>query len=178
MKKIMDESQISQAIQKLASDIISEVGNVQEFVVIGIRSRGEVLGQRLAVALTEKLGREIPNGTVDITLHRDDVNEPAGGVPKMVGITELPFDIDGKVIVLADDVLHTGRSCRAAMDALVGYGRPAKIRLAVLVDRGQREFPIQADYAAKTVEADESEIVKVHFVESDGKDEVTVQKVQ
>lgn len=175
MKKILNDSQIRQSIEKLAMDIISEVGKVDEFVVIGIRSRGEVLGQRLAAVLSDKLGREIPSGTVDITLHRDDVNEPTGGVPKMVGITELPFDIDGKVIILADDVLQTGRSCRAAMDALVAYGRPAKIRLAVLVDRGQREFPIQADYVATVAQANDNEIVKVHFVESDGIDEVIVQ---
>ena len=172
MKLLLDSSQVSQAIEKMASQIINSLAGQNDFVVLGIRCRGEILGKRLAKSLSEKLGKEVLSGTLDITLYRDDFNDPQSEVPRAVGITEIPCDIDGKIIILADDVLHTGRSCRAALDAIVAYGRPAVIRLGVLIDRGQREYPIQADYVGYSADVRPEEKVRVKFVESDGKDEV------
>ena len=117
-----------------------------ELAVIGIRSRGEILAQRLAEKLSKKLNKKIPCGALDITLYRDDINSPRGGGGLQVRTTDIGFDISDKLIILFDDVLYTGRSTRAALDALIDLGRPKAIRLAVLVERAGREFPIQADY--------------------------------
>ena len=146
-----------------------------EIAIIGIRSRGEILAQRLARILSEKGGGEIPCGTLDITLYRDDLNSPQGTAQPKVRTTEIGFDIDEKIIILVDDVLHTGRSARAAMDALIDLGRPKAIRLAVLVDRSGREFPIQADYAGYKAKASPGKMVQVLFKESDGKEQVIIE---
>lgn len=175
MKVILDSKEIKGIIEDLASRIISDVPGDVEVATIGIRSRGEILAQRLASLLADKLGREVPAGTLDITLYRDDLNSPQGADQPQVRTTEIGFDIDGKVIILVDDVLHTGRSTRAAMDALTDLGRPMVIKLAVLVDRIGRELPIQADYAGYTSDAAADKLVQVNFVESDGKDQVVVE---
>jgi pyrimidine operon attenuation protein/uracil phosphoribosyltransferase len=125
--------------------------------------------------LSEKLGKEIPCGTLDITLYRDDLNSPQGITQPQVRTTEIGFDVHDKIIILVDDVLYTGRSARAAMDALIDLGRPRAIRLAVLVDRAGREFPIQADYAGYKSDAEPGNLVQVNLVESDGKDEVIIE---
>ena len=175
MKAILDSKQIEQILQDLTSHIISDTPSGLDIAVIGIRSRGEVLAQRLSSRLSQKLGKDVPCGTLDITLYRDDLNSPQGTAQPQVRTTEIGFDIDDKIIILIDDVLYTGRSARAAMDALIDLGRPRAIKLAVLVDRVGRELPIQADYAGYKTDAAPSKLVQVSLVESDGKDEVVIE---
>ena len=147
MKVILDAGQIDRTIEHLADDDRAQrTSPDNELAIIGVRSRGEILAQRLAERLSQKLGRPVPCGTLDITLYRDDLNAPHSGSQPLVRTTEIGFDIDSKIIILVDDVLYTGRSTRAAMDALIDLGRPKAIRLAVLVERAGRELPIQADY--------------------------------
>lgn len=134
-----------------------------------------MLAERLSSKLSKKLGREVLCGTLDITLYRDDLNSPQGEGQPQVRTTEIGFDVDGKIIILVDDVLYTGRSARAAMDALIDLGRPRAIKLAVLVDRAGRELPIQADYAGYKADVVPGKLVQVSLVESDGKDEVIVE---
>jgi pyrimidine operon attenuation protein/uracil phosphoribosyltransferase len=175
MKVILNSKQIGQILRNLTGGIISDIPADLDIAVIGIRSRGEILAQRMSELLSEKLGKEIPCGTLDITLYRDDLNSPQGVTQPQVRTTEIGFDVDDKIIILVDDVLYTGRSARAAMDALIDLGRPRAIRLAVLVDRAGREFPIQADYAGYKSDAEPGNQVQVNLVESDGKDEVVVE---
>ena len=175
MKTILDSGQIERAMRGLREQILSGSRGGTEIATIGIRSRGEILAQRLSGQLSEALGRSVPCGTLDITLYRDDLNSPEGISQPEVRTTEIGFDINDKVIILADDVLYTGRSARAAMDALIDLGRPRAIRLAVLVDRVGRELPIQADYAGYKSDAAPGERVQVRFVECDGKDEVVIE---
>jgi len=174
MKVILDSAQIKQILKDLTSQITADLPANLDIAVIGIRSRGEVLAQRLSRRLSQKLGKDVPCGTLDITLYRDDLNSPQGTAQPQVRTTEIGFDIDNKIIILVDDVLYTGRSTRAAMDALVDLGRPRAIRLAVLVDRVGRELPIQADYAGHKTDAAPGKLVQVNLVESDGKDEVVI----
>jgi pyrimidine operon attenuation protein/uracil phosphoribosyltransferase len=175
MKVILSSEQITQILQDLASRIVSDTPGKLDVAVVGIRSRGEILAQRLSSLLSRQLGKDIPCGTLDITLYRDDLNSPRGGAQPQVRTTEIGFDIDDKIIVLVDDVLYTGRSVRAAMGALIDLGRPRAIRLAVLVDRVGREFPIQADYVGYKGDAKPGELVQVNLTESDGKDEVVIE---
>ena len=175
MKIILDSGQIGQILNDLAERIISQIPPEFDIATIGIRSRGEVLAQRLSSLLSKKLGKEVPCGTLDITLYRDDLNLPQGAAQPQVRTTEIGFDVDDKIIILVDDVLYTGRSARAAMDALIDLGRPRAIKLAVLVDRVGRELPIQADFAGYKSDADPGRLVQVGLVESDGKDEVVIE---
>ena len=175
MKVILNSKQIDQIIRDFADRVVSEALNGVDIAVIGIRSRGEILAQRLSSRLTEEFGRDVPRGTLDITLYRDDLNSPQGNAQPLVRTTEIGFDVNNKIIVLVDDVLYTGRSARAAMDALIDLGRPKAIRLAVLVDRVGREFPIQADYAGCKTDVAPGKLVRVNLVESDGKDEVIIE---
>jgi len=174
MKVILNAEQIEGILGDLTERIAAEATPDAEIATIGIRSRGEVLAQRLSRRLSEKLGIDVPCGTLDITLYRDDLNSPHADAQPQVRTTEIGFNIDDKIIVLVDDVLYTGRSTRAAMDALIDLGRPMAIRLAVLVDRLGREFPIQADFAGYKADAEPGKVVEVNFVESDGKDEVVI----
>jgi pyrimidine operon attenuation protein/uracil phosphoribosyltransferase len=175
MKVLLNAKQIEQILKKLATRIVADTPDNIEIAVIGIRSRGEILAQRLAGILSEKIGGDVPCGTLDITLYRDDLNSPKGNAQPKVRTTEIGFDIDDKIIILVDDVLHTGRSARAAMDALIDLGRPKAIRLAVLVDRIGREYPIQADYAGYTTNAKPGKLVHVFLKESDDKEQVVVE---
>jgi len=175
MKVILDSEQIEQILKDLAGRIISETPAELDVAVIGIRSRGEILAERLSGRLSRKLGKDVPCGTLDITLYRDDLNSPQSTAQPQVRTTEIGFSIDDKIIVLVDDVLYTGRSARAAMDALIDLGRPRAIKLAVLVDRLGREFPIQADYAGYKTDAAPGKLVQVFLSESDGKDEVVIE---
>jgi pyrimidine operon attenuation protein/uracil phosphoribosyltransferase len=175
MKVILNSEQIQQVLNDLASRIISSTPPQLEIATIGIRNRGEILAQRLANRLSKQLGKDVPYGALDITLYRDDLNSPQGPVQPQVRTTEIGFDIDNKIIILVDDVLYTGRSTRAAMDALIDLGRPRAIKLAVLVDRAGREFPIQADYAGVESDVAPGKLVQVNLVESDGKDEVVIE---
>jgi pyrimidine operon attenuation protein / uracil phosphoribosyltransferase len=175
MKVLLNAKQIDTILNKLTSRIVADIPEGIEIAVIGLRSRGEIVAQRLAKRLSEKIGAEIPCGTLDITLYRDDLNSPKKGSQPQVRTTEITFDINDKLIILVDDVLHTGRSARAAMDALIDLGRPKAIRLAVLVDRAGREFPIQADYAGYKADAQPEKSVQVLLKESDNKEQVIVQ---
>ncbi|MCJ7693519.1 MAG: bifunctional pyr operon transcriptional regulator/uracil phosphoribosyltransferase PyrR [Sedimentisphaerales bacterium] len=175
MKIILNSEQIEKILQDLANRIVSENQKNLDIAAIGIRSRGEILAHRLAGLLSEKVGSDVPCGTLDITLYRDDLNSPQGHTQPHVRTTEIGFNIDDKIIILVDDVLYTGRSTRAAMDALMALGRPRAIKLAVLIDRGGRELPIQADYTGYKTDAEPGKLVQVNFVESDGKDEVFVE---
>ncbi len=175
MKVILDAEQIESKLRDLAEEIAAGTPDGDDLAIIGVRSRGEILAQRLSAVLSERLGRQVPCGTLDITLYRDDLNSPRGTGQPLVRTTEIGFDIDDKTIVLVDDVLHTGRSTRAALDALIDLGRPKAIRLAVLVERAGREFPIQADYAGYKAEVEPGQSVQVNLIESDGKNEVVVE---
>jgi pyrimidine operon attenuation protein/uracil phosphoribosyltransferase len=175
MKVLLNAKQIEQILKKLTTRIVADTPDNVEIAVIGIRSRGEIIAQRLAGRLTEKMGVEILCGTLDITLYRDDLNSHQGTQQPKVRTTEIGFDIDDKIIILVDDVLHTGRSARAAMDALIDLGRPKAIRLAVLVERTGREFPIQADYAGFKTRPKPGKLVQVLLMESDGKEQVIVE---
>ncbi|MHC4068346.1 MAG: bifunctional pyr operon transcriptional regulator/uracil phosphoribosyltransferase PyrR [Planctomycetota bacterium] len=175
MKVILNSEQIEKILQDLANRIVSENPKNLDIAVIGIRSRGEILAHRLSGLLSEKIGSDVPCGTLDITLYRDDLNSPQGDTQPHVRTTEIGFNIDDKIIILVDDVLYTGRSTRAAMDALMALGRPKAIKLAVFIDRGGRELPIQADYTGYKTDAEPGKLVQVNLVESDGKDEVVVE---
>lgn len=176
MKTLLNADQINSTIDKLFSEIVPDINSESDLAIIGLRSRGEILAQRLMLKLEKHLGRKILCGTLDITLYRDDLHAPRSGSQPTVRTTEIEFDVNGKLILLVDDVLHTGRSVRAAMDALTDLGRPRAVRLAVLVDRGDRELPIRADYVGLRADVAPSESVLVHLVEEDQVDEVIVEQ--
>jgi len=175
MKIILDSEQIEKTLGTLAGEIAVGTAGADKLVIVGIRSRGEILAQRLARCLSDQLGRPVLCGTLDITLYRDDLNSPHSTAQPEVRTTEIGFDIDDKTVILVDDVLHTGRSTRAAMDALIDLGRPKAIRLAVLVERAGREFPIQADYTGLKAQVEPGQSVQVNLIESDGKNEVVIE---
>jgi pyrimidine operon attenuation protein / uracil phosphoribosyltransferase len=171
--KIMDTDAVRRAITRMAHELL-EKGGREGLGLIGIRTRGVVLAQRLQVAIKAIEGVEVPMGILDITLYRDDLT--LVGSKPLVRQTLIDFDINDKRIVLVDDVFYTGRTVRAALDALTDFGRPAKIELAVLIDRGHRELPIRADFVGKNVPTAKPQNVKVILGESDGKqDEVLVE---
>jgi pyrimidine operon attenuation protein/uracil phosphoribosyltransferase len=175
MKIILDSKQIEQVLGDLTNRIVADTPPDLDIAVIGIRSRGEILAERLSERLSTGLGKDVPCGTLDITLYRDDLNSPSGNSQPHVRTTEIGFDIDDRIIILVDDVLYTGRSARAAMAALIDLGRPRAIKLAVLVDRVGREMPIHADYVGYKTDVAVGELVQVNLVESDGKDEVVIE---
>jgi pyrimidine operon attenuation protein/uracil phosphoribosyltransferase len=175
MKVILNSEQITEIIGKLADSIASQALPGVDIGVIGIRSRGEVLAHRLSQHLSDRLGHDVCSGTLDITLYRDDLNSPQGHEQPQVRTTEIGFSVDEKIIILVDDVVYTGRSTRAAMDALIDLGRPKAIKLAVLVERPGREFPIQPDYVGYRADVEPGKLVQVNFIESDGRDEVVIE---
>jgi len=175
MTVLLDAGQIERTLEHMAGDIAARTPKGDDLAIIGIRSRGEILAERLANHLGQKLDRPVPCGTLDITLYRDDLNSPQGSGQPLVRTTEIGFNIDDKIIVLVDDVLYTGRSARAAMDALIDLGRPKAIRLAVLVERTGRELPIQADYIGHQADAQPAQSIQVRLIESDGKNEVVIE---
>lgn len=174
MKTLLDGTQIKQVTREIAGQIKSDIPSETDIAIIGIRSRGEILAQRLQNELSHYFSGPIYSGTLDITLYRDDLNEPKETQPA-VRSTEIDFDITDKTILLVDDVLHTGRSVRAAMDALTDFGRPGLMRLAVLVDRGHHEYPICADYVGIKTEVAQSSSVYVNFTETDKEDRVFIE---
>ncbi len=175
MKVILNSEQIERILEDQARSIISETPPRVEIAVIGIRSRGEILAQRLAEKLSKKRKKNVLCGALDITLYRDDLNSPRSGSGPQVRTTEICFDINDKLIILYDDVLYTGRSTRAALDALIDLGRPKAIKLAVLVERAGREFPIQADFVGYKADVKPGKSVQVNLVESDGIDQVIIE---
>jgi pyrimidine operon attenuation protein/uracil phosphoribosyltransferase len=169
--EVMDASGIARATTRIAHEVLEANRGADDLVLAGIVTRGETLAARLAERIAEIEGTEVPVGTLDISFYRDDV---ATRLNPEVHRTDLPFDVAGKDVVLVDDVLYTGRTIRAAMDALMDFGRPRTIQLAVLVDRGHRELPIRADYVGKNVPTSSSETVVVYFAETDERDSVEI----
>jgi len=172
---IMDEMGIKRALTRIAHEIIERNKGIEDVAVVGIRRRGGPLAQRLAARIEEIEGISVPVGILDITLYRDDLTTLAS--QPLVHRTEVNFDINGLTIVLVDDVLYTGRTVRAALDALIDLGRPKSIQLAVLIDRGHRELPIKADFIGKNVPTSHLEEIAVRVKEIDSKDEVVIQEI-
>ena len=173
-RELLDEAGIARTLRRIAHEIVERRGGARGLALVGIRTGGLHLAERLAGVIAEVEGHRPPVGAIDITLYRDDVFD---GLPRPeVGPTELPFVLPGKTIVLVDDVLYTGRTIRAALDALVDYGRPRAVELAVLVDRGHRELPIQADYVGLKVETTRRESVRVSLSELGEQDRVIVRE--
>ena len=167
---LLGADDVRRAVSRIAHEIVERDRDTSRLAIIGIRSRGDVLAQRLRDAIKTNEGADLPLGSLDITLYRDDLTRI--GYAPVVHESAIDFSVDDKIVVLVDDVLFTGRTIRAAMDALVDYGRPRAIRLAVLVDRGHRELPIRADFVGKNVPTKLVEDVRVHLQEMDGRDEV------
>jgi len=165
---------MDRTLTRIAHEILERNRGVEELALVGIRTRGVPLAKRLARAIHEINGHEIPTGALDITLYRDDLMRTAVGAQPVIRKTEIPFSIDDKRILLVDDVLYTGRTIRAALDALIEFGRPRVIQLVVLVDRGHRELPIKADYVGKNLPTSQTQSVQVHLIEVDGRDEVEI----
>ena len=173
--KIMDPDQVRRAVTRIAHEIIERNKGIEDVCLVGIRTRGVVLAKRLKQAIEEIEGKPIEFGILDINLYRDDLTLIAH--QPVVRATEIDFDITDKTVVLVDDVLFTGRTIRAALDALVDLGRPSCIQLAVLVDRGHRELPIRADFVGKNVPTSRAQEVRVKLMENDGvSDEVLIEE--
>ena len=175
MPVVMDADRISRALTRIAHEIVERNRGVENVALVGVRSRGVPLARRLAKALQDITGDQVPTGALDITLYRDDLMRHAVGPQPQVRRTEIPFSIDDRMIILVDDVLYTGRTTRAALDALIDFGRPRAIQLVALVDRGHRELPIKADYVGKNIPTSRHESVQVRVHELDGADEVLLQ---
>ena len=166
----------SRSLTRIAHEIIERNRGVDDLALVGIRTRGVPLARRLAHLLRDISHHDVPTGALDITLYRDDLMRTAIAAQPVIRRTEIPFSIDDKRILLVDDVLYTGRTIRAALDALIEFGRPKAIQLVVLVDRGHRELPIKADYVGKNLPTNPDESVQVRMQESDGNDEVVLQQ--
>jgi pyrimidine operon attenuation protein/uracil phosphoribosyltransferase len=169
---IMDEEALGRALRRMAHEIVERNGGTSDLWLVGVRRRGVPLAERLRREINAFEGVWLPLGQLDITLYRDDLTTLHER--PQVGRTDMPGDIGGKVVVLVDDVLYTGRTVRAALDALIDLGRPARIELAVLIDRGHRELPIRADFVGKNVPTARREVVEVRLLEVDGRDEVAI----
>jgi pyrimidine operon attenuation protein/uracil phosphoribosyltransferase len=175
MPLVMDGERMGRTLARIAHEILERNRGLEELALVGIRTRGVPIARRLAELIRSISGHEVPAGALDITLYRDDLMRHAVGGQPVVRSTEIPFSIDDRRILLVDDVLYTGRTVRAALDALVEFGRPLAIQLVVLIDRGHRELPIKADYVGKNVPTSRSESVQVRLAETDGVDEVEIQ---
>ena len=171
----MDADRMRRSLTRIAHEIVERNRDIEHLALVGIRERGVPLARRIAAELRTITGVEPPTGALDITLYRDDLMRHAVGPQPVVRSTDIPFDIDDRVILLVDDVLYTGRTIRAALDALIDFGRPRAIQLAVLVDRGHRELPIRADYVGRNIPTSRQQSVQVRLVETDGRDEVEVE---
>ncbi len=176
MPIVMDADRIGRALTRISHEILEHHKSLDGIALVGIRSRGEHLARRIAASLKAITGQDVPTGALDITLYRDDLSRHSVGPQPLVRMTEIPFSIDDRRILLVDDVLYTGRTIRAALDALIDFGRPKVIQLVVLVDRGHRELPIKADYVGKNIPTAAVESVQVRLVENDGVDDVTVDR--
>jgi pyrimidine operon attenuation protein/uracil phosphoribosyltransferase len=175
MPVVMDADRMSRSLTRIAHEIVERNRGIGDLALVGIRERGVPLARRIAVELNRISNTDVPTGALDITLYRDDLMRQAVGPQPLVRSTDIPFDIDNRVILLVDDVLYTGRTIRAALDALIDFGRPRAIQLVVLVDRGHRELPIKADYVGKNVPTSRRESIQVRLQEVDGHDEVVIQ---
>jgi pyrimidine operon attenuation protein/uracil phosphoribosyltransferase len=173
-RQIMTADDVRRALVRIAHELVEKHGGTEGLALVGIQRRGVPLASRLAAMIAANEGVRVPVGSLDITFHRDDLAR-GSRQPTLKG-TDLPFDLAASTLVVVDDVLYTGRTVRAAMDALIEHGRPAAVRLAVLVDRGHRELPIRADHVGKNVPTSREESVRVHLSEVDGMDEVVIER--
>ena len=175
MPEVMDADRMSRALTRIAHEILERNRGTGELALVGIRTRGVPIARRLARALKDINGHDVPTGALDITLYRDDLMRNAVGPQPVIRRTEIPFSIDDRKILLVDDVLYTGRTIRAALDALIDFGRPRAIQLIVMVDRGHRELPIKADFVGKNLPTSLKQSVQVRLQEIDGVDEVVIE---
>src|SRR5262249_7517328 len=175
MSVVMDADRMGRTLTRIAHEILERTRGIEELALVGIRRRGVPLARRLAKTIQEISKHDVPTGALDITLYRDDLMRHTIDTQPLVRSTEIPFSIDDKRILLVDDVLYTGRTIRAALDALIEFGRPKAIQLVVLVDRGHRELPIKADYVGKNLPTSPKQSVQVRLHEIDGEDEVLLQ---
>jgi len=175
-KILLDDAALARTLSRIAHELIERNADLGDLALVGIHTRGVPIAARLRGLVADRSGISVDTGAVDITFHRDDVLARGGGSPlhaqPLVRGTELDFVLEGKTVVLVDDVLYTGRTIRAAIDALLEYGRPARVQLAVLIDRGHRELPIRPDYVGKNVPTASRERVSVELIEIDGQDRV------
>ena len=178
MPVIMDADRLGRSLTRIAHEILERNRSIERLALVGIRTRGDVLAKRLAGVLEQITRAPVRTGALDITLYRDDLMRHAVGPQPLVRRTEIPFSIDDQKILLVDDVLYTGRTIRAALDALIDFGRPRAIQLVVLVDRGHRELPIKADYVGKNLPTSLKESVQVRLEEIDGIDEVVLESTE
>lgn len=175
VRVVLDEADISRAVRRMAHEIIEKCRGIDRVVILGIPTRGVYLAHRISAAIGQIEGRPVPCGTLDVTLYRDDLRMRQ---VRALEPTSIPSEgIDDYTVVLVDDVLYSGRTIRAALDALNDIGRPAAVRLAVMIDRGHRDLPIRPDFVGKNLPTSESETVRVQFTESDGCDEVVIEHV-
>jgi pyrimidine operon attenuation protein/uracil phosphoribosyltransferase len=171
--QVLDAAALDRALTRIAHEVIEKNGGAKDIAFVGLRTRGVTLAQRLATKVAAIDGASVPVGTLDITLYRDDLG--LRGAPVVRG-TDIPFPIKDKTVVLVDDVLFTGRTIRAALDALIDLGRPRMIQLAILIDRGHRELPIRPDYIGKNLPTSRREAVAVRLTEHDGEDRVVIEE--
>jgi pyrimidine operon attenuation protein/uracil phosphoribosyltransferase len=171
--QVLDEAALDRALTRIAHEILEKNGGASDLAFVGLRTRGVTLAQRLAARITQIDGTTLPVGTLDITLYRDDLG--LRGAPVIRG-TDIPFSIKNKAVILVDDVLFTGRTVRAALDAIIDLGRPKAIQLAILIDRGHRELPIRPDYVGKNLPTSKRESVAVRLREHDGEDRVLIEE--
>ena len=171
--KVMDDSEIRRALKRIAHEIVERNKGAENLVIIGVQSRGVPMAHRLAKLIGEIEGIEIPVGSLNVALYRDDYATRAA---RTMSASDIPFDVADKNVILVDEVLYTGRTTRAALDAIMDLGRPAVIQLAVLIDRGHRELPVRADYVGKNLPTAMRENVEVHWVETKGQDAVMIAK--
>ena len=171
--QVLDEAALDRALNRIAHEILEKNGGASDLAFVGLRTRGVTLAQRLAAKIAQIDGATLPVGTLDITLYRDDLG--LRGAPVIRG-TDIPFSIKNKTVILVDDVLFTGRTVRAALDAIIDLGRPRAIQLAILIDRGHRELPIRPDYVGKNLPTSRRESVAVRLREHDGDDRVVIEE--
>jgi pyrimidine operon attenuation protein/uracil phosphoribosyltransferase len=176
MPVVVDTQRMGRSLARIAHEIVERNRGVDELAFVGIRTRGVPLAQRMARAIRDITGVDVPVGSLDITLYRDDLMRHTVGPQPLVRLTDIPFSIDDRKILLVDDVLFTGRTIRAALDALIDFGRPRAIQLIVMVDRGHRELPIKADYVGKNLPTSLTQSVRVRLEEIDGRDEVVLEE--
>src|SRR5512143_3629390 len=176
MAVVMDADRIGRTLTRIAHEIVERNKGVDGLALVGIRTRGVHIARRLARTLKEITGDDVPTGALDITMYRDDLMRHAVGPQPLVRRTEIQFSIDDRRILLVDDVLYTGRTVRAGLDALIDFGRPRSIQLVALIDRGHRELPIKADYVGKNVPTARPESIHVRLQEIDGQDLVLIEK--
>jgi pyrimidine operon attenuation protein/uracil phosphoribosyltransferase len=175
MPIVMDADRMARSLTRMAHEIVERNRGVEDLAFIGIRARGVPIAARLAKEIKGITGVDVPTGALDITLYRDDLALHAVGPQPVIRSTDVPFSIDDRLILLVDDVLYTGRTIRAALDALVDFGRPRAIQLVALIDRGHRELPIRADYVGRNIPTSRQQSVQVRLAEIDGRDEVEVE---